>query len=104
MVVLTRYWPPGSLNALGAKGLILQRDWLSMWIKIICLKHILSRILTNKSSLCDVVNNLKKLSVKDVPINNYELLNIQASSFHAVWNKGCTQGYAKTVFWGHLAH
>ena len=26
-----------------------------------------------------------------MPINDYEFLNIQACSFHVVWNKGCTQ-------------
>ena len=36
------------------------------------------------------VANILKNSVKDVPINNYELLYIQACSFHEVWNKGCT--------------
>ena len=32
-------------------------------------------------SMFDVANMLKKITVKDVPINNYELLNIQACSF-----------------------
>ena len=26
-----------------------------------------------------------------MPINDYEFLNIQACSFHVVWNRGCTQ-------------
>ena len=32
----------------------------------------------------DVANMLKIIAVKDVPVNNYEFLNIQASSF-IVW-------------------
>ena len=34
------------------------------------------------SLLFDVANMLKKLNVKDVPTNNYEILNIQACSFN----------------------
>ena len=33
----------------------------------------------------------KKNSVKDMLMNNHELLNIQVCSFPVVWNKGCTQ-------------
>ena len=35
--------------------------------------------------------NLRKISVRDVPINNYELLNIETCSFHMVWNRDCPQ-------------
>ena len=38
----------------------------------------------------DVANMLKK-TVNDVPMNNYELLNIQARQFIVFWDKGCTQ-------------
>ena len=33
----------------------------------------------------DVTNIQKDLAVKDVPMNDYELLNIQACSFHMFW-------------------
>ena len=33
----------------------------------------------------------KIITVKDVPMNNYELLNIQACSFFMFWNWGCTE-------------
>ena len=47
-----------------------------MWIKILCIEFILWRILTTKS-MFDAANMLKKLIVKDVPINYCKLLNIQ---------------------------
>ena len=47
-----------------------------MWIKILCIEYGLWRILTTKS-MFDVVNMLKNVIVKDVPMNKYEL-NIQA--------------------------
>ena len=48
-----------------------------MWIEIICIEYVLRRILKTKS-IFDVANMLKMITVKDVPINNYELLNMQA--------------------------
>ena len=54
-----------------------------MWIKNLCVQYILWRILTIKS-MFDVANMLKTFTVKDMPVNNYEFLNIQASSF-IVW-------------------
>ena len=50
----------------------------------------------------DVANILKNISVKDVPINNHEFLNIQACPFHVVWNKGYTQSLVvscKYMYW-----
>ena len=45
-----------------------------MWIKIICIEYILWGI----ESTFDVANMVKTATVKDVPINNDVLLNIQA--------------------------
>ena len=73
----TRFWPPGSLHTLGADGHICQRDCLFMWIKILCIEYILWGIPTIKSTF-DVANMVKNATVKDVPINNDVLLNIQA--------------------------
>ena len=61
-----------------------------MGIRIICIGHILWRILTIEL-MFDDANILRKISVRDVPINNYELLNIETCSFHVVWNRGCPQ-------------
>ena len=61
-----------------------------MWIKIICIEYILRRILTIKSML-DCVIMLKRLTVKDVPINNHGFLNIQTCSFNFFWNTPNTQ-------------
>ena len=36
----TGFWPPGSLHTLGADAHIQERDWLFMWIKIICIEYI----------------------------------------------------------------
>ena len=41
--------------------------------------------------LCLILQISLKNSVKDEPMNNYELLNIQAWSFHVVWNRDCAQ-------------
>ena len=71
------FWPPGSLHTLGEDGHILQRDWLFMWIKILCIEYILWGIPTIESTF-DVANMVKTANVKDVPINNDALLNIQA--------------------------
>ena len=49
-----------------------------MWIKNVYVEYILWRILTIKS-MFGVANMLKVVTVKDVPVNNYEFLNIQAS-------------------------
>ena len=48
-----------------------------MWIKILCIEYILWRIATIESTF-DVANMVKIATVKDVPINNDALLNIQA--------------------------
>ena len=62
-----------------------------MWIIIIIffffLHFILQRVLTIKSML-GVAIMLKRLTVKDVAMNNYELLNILACSGH-VLEQGC---------------
>ena len=48
-----------------------------MWIKIIFIEYILWGIPTTESTF-DVGNMVKTATVKDVPIKNYALLNIQA--------------------------
>ena len=52
-------------------------DRLFMWIKILCIEYILWGIPTIESTF-DVANMVKTATVKDVPINNDALLNIQA--------------------------
>ena len=47
-----------------------------MWIKILCIEYILLGIPTIESTF-DVANMVKNATIKDVPINNYALLNIQ---------------------------
>ena len=47
-----------------------------MWIEILCIEHILWRIPSIESTF-DVANMVKTATVKDVPINNDALLNIQ---------------------------
>ena len=49
-----------------------------MWIKIPCIEYILWGIPTIEFTI-DVVNMVKNATVKDVPIYNDALLNIQAS-------------------------
>ena len=48
-----------------------------MWIKILCIEYISWGIPTIESTL-DVANMVKTATVKDAPINNDALLNIQA--------------------------
>ena len=48
-----------------------------MWIKIICIEYILFGVPRIESTF-DVANMVKTSTVKDVPINNDALLNIQA--------------------------
>ena len=48
-----------------------------MWIKILCIEYILQGTPTIESTF-DVANMVKTATVKDVPINNDALLNIQA--------------------------
>ena len=48
-----------------------------MWIKILCIEYILWGIPTIDSTFY-VANMVKTATVKDVPINNDALLNIQA--------------------------
>ena len=79
-------WPPDSLHTLGADGHILQRDRLFMWTKILCIEYILWGIPTIESAF-DVANMVKTATMKDVPINNDALLNIQACWIH-VWENG----------------
>ena len=85
-----RYLTPGLRYTLGAGGHIWQRDWRFMWIKILCIELILWRLLTTKS-MFHVAIILKKITVKNVPINDCEHLNIQACLFNMFWNKRCTQ-------------
>ena len=56
------------------------RDQLFMWIKILCIGYILWRIPTIESTF-DVADMMKTATVKDVPIDNDALLNIQAVKF-----------------------
>ena len=51
------------------------------------IEYILWRILMTKS-MFDVAKYAKKVTVKDVPINYYELLSIQACSFEMFWGQG----------------
>ena len=48
-----------------------------MWIKILCIEYILWGILIIESTF-DVANMVKTVTVKNVPINNDALLNLQA--------------------------
>ena len=48
-----------------------------MWIKILCIEYILWGIPTIKSTF-DLANMVKTAIVKDVPINNDALINMQA--------------------------
>ena len=57
-----------------------------MWIKIICIEYVLWGIPTIKSTF-DVANMGKTATVKDVPMNNDALLNIQAF-YTDVWENG----------------
>ena len=60
-----------------ADGHIQQNDRLFMWIKILCIEYILWGIPITESTF-DVANMAKTATVKDVPINNDALLNMQA--------------------------
>ena len=62
----TGFWPPGSLHTLGADGRIQQKDWLFMWIEILCIEYILWGIPTIESTF-DVANLMKTATVKDLP-------------------------------------
>ena len=57
-----------------------------MWIKILCIEYILWGMPTIESTF-DVANMVKTATVKDVPINNDALLNIQACWID-VWENG----------------
>ena len=72
----TGFWPPGSLQTLGADGHTEQRDRLFMWIKILCIEYILWGIPTIEFTF-DIANMVKTATVKDVQIYNDALLNIQ---------------------------
>ena len=72
----TGFWPPGSLHTLGADGHINKEIGFLWGLKFFAL-NILRRIPTIESTF-DVANMVKTATVKDVPINNDALLNIQA--------------------------
>ena len=57
-----------------------------MWIKILYIECILWGIPTIESTF-GVANMVKTVTVKDVPINNDALLNIQACQIN-VWENG----------------
>ena len=48
-----------------------------MWIRILCIEYILWEIPAIESTI-DVANMVKTATVKDVPIKNDALLNIEA--------------------------
>ena len=52
-----------------------------MWIKILCIEYILWGLPTFESTF-DVANIVKTATVKDVPIKNDALLNIQTCLIH----------------------
>ena len=74
----------------GSRWPYLTKELAFTWIIIICIGYILWKIFTPKP-MFDFANMQKTITVKDVPMNNYELLNIQACSFLMFWNRGCTQ-------------
>ena len=61
-----------------------------MWTKLLCIEYILRRILTTKC-MFDFVIVLKRCTIKYVPINNHDFLNIQACSFSVFLNTPSTQ-------------
>ena len=60
-----------------------------MWIKILCIEYILRGITTIESTF-DVANMVKTATVKDVPMNNDALLNIQAHE-KKIGHRDCSQ-------------
>ena len=58
-------------------------------IKILCIEYILWGIPTIESTF-DVANMVKTATVKDVPIKNDALLNIQACYIHVYENAICS--------------
>ena len=60
-----------------------------MWIKILCIEYILRGIPTIESTF-DVTNMVKTATVKDVPMNNDGLLNIQAHE-KKIGHRDCSQ-------------
>ena len=85
------YWPPGLLHTLGAGGHVIeQKDWFLHGVKFFAL-NIFWRTCTYNQVYVWCCKHAKNITVKDVTINNYELLNIQACSFLMFWNRGCTQ-------------
>ena len=53
-----------------------------MWITILCIDYFVKNIYNQVYVWC--CKYAKKNSVKNVPMNNYEILNIQACSFHVL--------------------
>ena len=54
-----------------------------MWIKILCIEYILWVVPTIESTF-DVANMVKTVAVKDVPLNNDALQNIQACQINVL--------------------
>ena len=71
------HWKKYFETVISKKSAILILSRLFMWIKILCIEYILWGIHTIESTF-DVANMVKMATVKDVPINNDALLNIQA--------------------------
>ena len=87
----TRYWPPGSPHTLVQVVIFKKGIGFLCGLKFITLNIFHEkRILTTKS-MFDVANVLNISTATYVPINNYELLNIQDCSFIVVLNSLCTQ-------------
>ena len=80
------YWPPGSLHTLGTGDIYNKRFVFFMWTQILCIEYILRKILPTKF-MFDFVIILKRLTVKDAAINNYDL-NIPAFIAY-VYRGGC---------------
>ena len=80
-------WPPGWLHTLGAGG----RCPYLTGIGFLCgLKFFALNIFWGEylqPRLCLILQICKKINtVKDMPISNYEFLNMQDCSFHVFWN------------------
>ena len=73
----TCFWPPGSLHTWVEMGTFNKEIGFLCRLKFFALNIYLLGIPTIKSTF-DVANMVKTATVKDVPINNDALLNIQA--------------------------
>ena len=73
--------------------------FMFMWIKILCIEHILWRILTTQF-MSDVANMLKNIKCKRCANKWLWASNIEACSFILFWRGGCTQSLvASCKYW-----